>query len=162
MARVRTRILVFALALACGFAAHAAPPIQQQMSPEEFRAAGLEKLSAEELARLNTWLGRTIESETAKAATEAKRKLVEENRGFFNFGSTEPVRSTLVGEFRGFGKGRTYTLANGQVWKQVDEAVLVGARLGNPKVVVNPSIAGNVWYMSVGSYGTRAKVLRVK
>ena len=162
MARVRSRILVLAVALACGFAAHAAPPIQQQMSPEEFRAAGLEKLNADELARLNTWLGRTIETETAKAATEAKRKVVDENRGFFNFGSSEPIRSTIVGQFRGFAAGRTYTLANGQVWRQVDEASLAGVRLSDPSVVVSPSISSNVWYMAVGRHNTRAKVARVK
>src|SRR5690606_39757604 len=36
------------------------PAIQAQMTPEEFKAAGLAKLSAEELARLNAWLGRTV------------------------------------------------------------------------------------------------------
>jgi hypothetical protein len=162
MARVRSRILVLALTVACAFAAHAAPPIQQQMSPEEFRAAGLDKLNTEELARLNTWLGRAIESETAKAAKAAKQQLVEENRGFFNFGSSDPVRSTIAGEFRGFSSGRSYTLANGQVWKQVDDASLAGARLSSPTVVISPSVMGNVWYMAVGRYGTRAKVVRVK
>lgn len=162
MARIRSRVLALAVALAFGAAAQAAPPIQQQMSPEEFRAAGLDKLSADELARLNAWLGRTLEVETAKAATAAKKKVVDENRGFFNFGEVEPVRSTLAGEFRGFGMGRTYVLANGQEWKQTDAAELVGVRLKDPPVVITPSIVGNVWYMSVGRYGTRAKVMRVK
>lgn len=140
----------------------AAPPIQQQMTPEEFRAAGLDKLSAEELARLNAWLGRTLEQETERAATAAKKKVEEDNRGFFNFGSTDPIRSSIVGEFRGFGQGRSYTLANGQVWRQVDDASLAGVRLTDPQVVITPSMVGNAWYMAVGRYGTRAKVQRVK
>ena len=81
-----------ALALALAVAALPAfaeqPPIQQQMSPAEFHAAGLEKLSADELANLNSWLGRTIETQTAQAAAAAKKKVVDDNRGFFNFGSS--------------------------------------------------------------------------
>lgn len=158
----RTLRLLTLTAALIALPALAAPPIQQQMSPEEFRAAGLDKLSADELARLNAWLGRTIEAETDKAATAAKKKVEDDNRGFFNFGSSEPVRSTLNGEFRGFQNGRTYELANGQVWRQVDDATLAGVRLVSPAVVVTPSMVGNAWYMSVGRYNSRAKVMRVK
>lgn len=156
------RLLVLAAALAALPAIAAPPPIQQQMSTEEFKSAGLDKLSDEELARLNAWLGRTIEVETAKAATAAKKKVEDDNRGFFNFGSTDPIRSSIPGEFRGFANGRSYTLANGQVWRQVDDASLAGVRLTDPTVTVTPSKVGNVWYMAVGRYGTRAKVARVK
>lgn len=163
MALARPRHLVLAAALALASAAAvAAPPIQQQMTPQEFKAAGLDKLTPDELAALNTWLGRTLDTETAKAAATAKKKVEDENRGFFNFGSAEPVRSTLTGEFRGFGLGRTYTLANGQVWRQVDDASLAGVRLTDPPVTITPSFIGNAWYMAVGRYGTRAKVQRVK
>lgn len=156
------RLLLLAAALAALPAFAAQPPIQQQMTPEEFRAAGLDKLSADELARLNAWLGRTLEQETQKAATAAKKKVEDDNRGFFNFGSTDPIVSTLPGEFRGFANGRQYTLANGQVWRQVDDASLAGVRLTDPAVTISPSKIGNAWYMGVGRYGTRAKVMRVK
>lgn len=155
------RLIVLAATLAV-LPALAAPPIQQQMTPEQFRAAGLDKLSAEELASLNAWLGRTIEVETAKAASAAKKRVEDDNRGFLNFGSTEPVRSSIVGEFRGFSNGRSYTLANGQVWRQTDDASLVGARLTDPVVIITPSLVGNAWYMQVGRYNTRAKVTRIK
>ncbi|WP_407907935.1 hypothetical protein [Lysobacter claricitrinus] len=164
MAQVRMHALVFAVALACGIgAANAAqPPIQQQMSPEEFKAAGLDKLSADELAHLNTWLGRTIEAETQKAAVVAKKKVEDDNRGFFSFGSTDPIKSAVTGEFRGFEQGRTYTLDNGQVWRQIDSATLAGVRVMHPDVVISPSVVGNAWYMAIHGYGTRAKVMRVK
>lgn len=156
------RLLVLTAALAALPALAAPPPIQQQMSQDEFRAAGLDKLSAEELARLNAWLGRTIEVETERAAVEAKKKVEDDNRGLFNLGSLEPVRSNLVGEFRGFANGRSYTLANGHVWRQVDDASLAGVRLTDPAITITPSRVGNVWYMAVGRYGTRAKVIRTK
>lgn len=160
------------LALTIALSAVAAPafaqavsaqrPLQQEMSPEEFKAAGLDKLSAEELARLNAWLDRKIDVETTRASAEAQRKVKDDARGFFNFGSLEPIDSTLVGEFRGFQKGRNYTLANGQEWEQIEEASLAGVRKTNPKVKITPSKVGNAWYLAIEGYNTRAKVRRVK
>lgn len=132
--------------------------IEQQMSSEEFKAAGLDKLSPAELARLNAWLNRTVET----VAAEAKKKVETDSRGFFNFGSSEPVVARITGEFRGFARGREYTLDNGNVWKQVDDASLVGARLTDPEVRITPSMIGNNWYLQVGRYNTRAKVQRIK
>ena len=138
------------------------PAIQAQMTPEEFKAAGLDKLSAEELARLNAWLGRTIEVETGKAAAQAKQQVEDENRGFFSFGSSEPVTGRIVGEFRGFARGREYTLDNGQVWRQTDATSLSGVRGADRTVRITPSLVGNAWYMAVEGYNTRAKVERIK
>lgn len=136
-------------------------PIEQQMSPEQFRAAGLDKLSTQELANLNAWLNKTLEVETTKAASLAKDKVETENRGFLSFGSDEPIVGRINGEFRGFGRGRTWTLDNGQAWEQTDDASLAGVRLDAPQVSIAPGI-GNVWYMAIKGYNTRAKVRRTK
>jgi hypothetical protein len=136
--------------------------IQAQMSADEFKAAGLDKLNAGELARLDAWLNRTIVDETGKAADVAKERVIEEHRGFASFGSDEPITGRIQGEFRGFGKGREFTLENGQVWRQVDDARLAGARLASPEVTISPGFMGSVWYMKVGKYNTRAKVQRIK
>ena len=154
------------LALLAAFAfspdALARKPIEQDMTPEEFKAAGLDKLSAEELAKLNTWLGRKIDTVATEAATEAKKKVEDDNRGFFHFGSMEPITGRLQGEFRGFRRGREYTLESGQVWRQVDDAELGGVRVQDPEVPLKPAMIGNVWYMGVKGYNTKAKVERVK
>lgn len=155
-------ILLAALLLAAAPVAAQQPSIQAQMTPEEFQAAGLDKLSADELARLDAWLNRTIEDETSKASTEAKAQVVKEHRGFAMFGSNEPIESRITGEFRGFGNGREYTLDNGHVWRQVDQARLTGVRLDSPAVSLKPSILGNAWYMQVEGYNTSAKVMRIK
>jgi hypothetical protein len=144
------------------FSALAQKPIERDMSPEEFKAAGLDKLSPEELARLNAWLGRKIDTVATAAAAQAKDKVEEENRGFFHFGSRDPIVARVSGEFRGFGQGRTYTLDNGQVWRQTDGASLSGVKIDSPEVRINPSITGNSWYIAVKGYNTRAKVERVK
>ena len=138
-----------------------APPIQQQMSAEEFRAAGLDKLSADELARLNQWLNRRIDTVASEAAAQATEGLRSRARGFLNFGENETIEATLDGEFRGFSQGRVYRLDNGQEWEQIDGASLAGVRLSNPKVVIRSGLLG-AWYMRVGSYGTNAKVRRIK
>jgi hypothetical protein len=137
-------------------------PIEREMTPQEFKDAGLDKLSPEELARLNAWLGRKIDTVATEAAAQAKDKVETQNRGFFHFGSSDPIVARMTGEFRGFGQGRTYTLDNGQVWRQIDGVVLVGAKIDRPEVRITPSVSGNAWYLAVKGYNTRAKVERVK
>ena len=161
------RLLAFTLMLGCTVPAFAqeaggTAPIERQMTPEEFKAAGLDKLRAQELANLNTWLGRTIDTATTQAAVAAKKKVEDDNRGFFNFGSSEPVVGRIAGRFDGFGNGQQYTLDNGQVWRQIDGATLVGVHLDSPEVRIKPGRVGNVWYMMVHGYSTNAKVERVK
>lgn len=139
--------------------------VEEQMSSEEFRRAGLEKLSPQELAALNAWLQRKVGQETAKAVElareEGRNEVVQKNRGFFDFGSREPIKSSIVGEFRGFAKGRTYTLANGQVWEQVEPASLAGVRKNDIGVQIRPGLIGN-WFMQVDGYNKSATVRRVK
>ena len=163
---LRTLALALLLASGAAVAQSQTPPIEQQMTPEEFKAAGLDKLSPDELAHLNTWLGRTITQQTQqaaeKAAVQATDKIKQENRGFFHFGEDTPIDAHLVGNFRGFEKGHTYTLDNGQVWQQIDDAELPGIRLTDPAVNIKPAMVGNTWYMKVGKYNTRAQVKRIK
>jgi len=198
--RLRTTIgsgLVVLLALATAVAAaqSAGSRLREAMTPDEFRAAGLDKLDAAELAALEAWLRRrgaladepapatpaaqatppataapaapvvldaaAIERIREEAREEGRREVKEQHRGFFDFGSSEPIVSTLVGEFRGFGKGQQYTLANGQVWEQIEDARLSGVRKTNPGVTIKPGLF-NVWYMRIDGYSTQAKVRRIK
>lgn len=141
-------------------------PLREAMTDTEFRAAGLDKLSDAELAALDAWLQRRVGQQTAQAVEQAKqegRKEVErETRGFFDFGSAEPIESTIVGAFNGFAKGRQYTLANGQVWEQVEPASLAGVRRQDPAVKITPSRFGNTWFMKLDGYNTAAPVRRIK
>ena len=137
--------------------------VEQQMSADEFKAAGLDKLSAQELAALNAWLQRKVVQETAKvvetAKAEGRKEVAEKNRGFFDFGSAEAIESNIVGEFKGFAMGRKYTLQNGQVWEQVEAASLAGVRLTDAKVSIKPGLFNN-WFMKIEGYNTAAKVRR--
>ena len=139
--------------------------VETQMSAEQFKAAGLDKLSARELATLNAWLQQKVNTETAvaveKARDEGRKEVVEKNRGFFDFGSSEPIESAIAGEFTGFAKGKRYTLQNGQVWEQTEAASLSSGRKIDVPVKIKPGVMG-VWYMQIKGYNTQAKVRRVK
>jgi hypothetical protein len=164
--RAPLAIILLAFALAAGSQQRAPTGnVEQQMSADEFRAAGLDKLSAQELAALNAWLQRTVGQETAKVAEAAKeegrKEVVQKNRGFFDFGTSEPIESELAGEFKGFMKGRQYVLENGQVWQQIDDARLAGVRRDSPAVSIKPGLMGN-WFLRVEGFNTPAKVQRIK
>lgn len=165
-----TRLLLFLVLLAAAFHGWAQNPtaprdLQQAMTETEFKAAGLDKLSPAELAALNAWLQRKVDEETAQVKEQAKeegrKEVVEKNRGFFDFGSSEPIVAKLEGDFNGFGKAKQYVLDNGQVWQQTDTATLSGVRKSNPQVAIKPGIMG-VWYMRIEGYNTQAKVQRIK
>jgi len=76
-------------------------PIEQQMTAEQFKAAGLDRLDAEQLATLNAWLNRAIDAQTSQAVATAKQQVKEESRGLMNFGGSEPIIGRIDGEFRG-------------------------------------------------------------
>ncbi|MDH1195732.1 hypothetical protein [Stenotrophomonas sp. GD03958] len=143
--------------------------LQQQMSPAEFKAAGLDKLSAQELATLNRWLQGKVEAATTQAVAavresareEGRQEVIVKNRGFLDFGSSEPIVGVLQGEFRGFGKGRVYVLDNGQEWEQIDATTLAGVRRQSPAVSIKPGVMG-VWYLKVDGVNTQPKVRRTK
>ena len=157
-----SRYFLLALLLLLPCAAAAQDALQDKMTPAEFKAAGLDKLSAQELAALNAWLHGKVVEETRRVATETRKEVEKENRGFFDFGSSEPVVARLKGEFAGFANGRRYVLENGQEWRQVDNAKLHGVRRTNPEMTIRPSLIGNAWYMTVEGYNTRTKVQRIK
>ncbi|WP_455947269.1 hypothetical protein [Lelliottia jeotgali] len=139
--------------------------LQQQMSPAEFKAAGLEKLTPQELAELNNWLQGKVAALAAdareQAREEGRQEVIVKNHGFFDFGTKEPIKSVLTGEFRGFGKGQRYALANAQEWEQVDDVQVGGVRRQSPEVSIAPGVGG-AWYMQIQGVNTRAKVRRVK
>ncbi len=88
--------------------------LQDMMTAEEFRAAGLEKLSSEELKNLNAWLQGFREVAETKAAEQATAKAKKEAK-------LEETLSRVDGTFTGL-TGRTIIkLQDGTVWKQANK-----------------------------------------
>src|SRR5215211_31245 len=109
--------LGFSLMLGSIEPATAAPPemsgsIKEMMSPDEFKAAGLNKLSADEIQRLDAWLQgyRQVTEQAAekKATARASRTKMD------------LIVSRVDGTFNGL-TGRTIIrLEDGTVWKQAN------------------------------------------
>ncbi|HJW38946.1 MAG TPA: hypothetical protein VJ420_10050 [Candidatus Udaeobacter sp.] len=90
--------------------------IKEMMSPEEFKAAGLNKLSSEQLEKLNAWLQGYREA-TEKVTEKKTEKRVAATQSFFH---REPIVSRVDGSFAGL-KGHTVIkLEDGTVWKQAN------------------------------------------
>jgi len=89
-------------------AADAPADIQQMMSPDQFKAAGLEKLSPEELEALNGFLQGYRSETLAKAEKAAKIEKLD------------LIISRVDGEFKGLTGKTIIRLANGTSWKQAN------------------------------------------
>jgi len=109
--------------------------IQQAMSPEEFKAAGLEKLSPDELAKLNAWLQGFREKAEKKAAIrESRTKL-------------QLIVSRIDGVWNGVGPGEIIRLEDGTAWKLGNKDEHYGGHADHPAVAIYKSIFG--WKMRV-------------
>lgn len=137
--------------------------LEERMSAAEFRAAGLDKLSPEELAALNEWLrAKGVSGPAFGAAAPAP---VDDRRGFpvaLGDSGGGPIVSRIPGEFRGWdGTGTQFTLENGQVWKSTDPAARLAVKLNDPVVVIRPGVL-NAWFLQVEGYNAKVRVIRVK
>ena len=160
MIRLRLSLLSAALALCC-LSAHAqqTDSLQQRMSSDEFKAAGLDKLSPQELQNLDSWL-----SAHAKVTTRVVTQVVTQT-GKPLFYPDQDKRSKifahLSGHFDGWSEGKELKLDNGQVWKQVGDDHPNCLSSNNPAVKVKPSLMGN-WLMFVSGCSDDAHVERIK
>jgi hypothetical protein len=155
------------IALVCAFSLIATAAIakdfssvEEQMSAREFKAAGLDKLSAEELAALNAWIR---SNQPASGGSVAYDRTADDRAriGFDNSEARDDISSNIIGEFRGFGTGTTLKLENGQVW-QVTGGELSGIKaMTNPKVTIRPGLIGG-WRLQVEGYNSVAKVKRIQ
>ncbi len=109
--------------------------LRNLMRREEFRAAGLDKLSGQELATLDDWVGRL-----------AVRLLSARTRA----GCSSPVESRIDGDFEGWNGGTLFELENGQVWVQRGFARQDSYRF-SPRVRIHRSTSGCA--MSVDGVG---------
>lgn len=142
--------------------------IEQLMSEAEFTATGLDKLSPEELARLNAWLyGYTVaqreaaveeaipDGEESFGLEQVTKKVVQMFRQ-----TPERIESTIEGNFRGWRGGTVFRLANGQVWKQTDRDRFV-VNLDNPTIIIRKAMSGS-YLLKVEGYGSVCRVRRVE
>jgi hypothetical protein len=159
------RRLFLSIAIAISFTASVAvaadfSSVEEQMSAREFKDAGLDKLSAEELAALNAWI------KNKRPATGQVYDRNADNKvrvGFEDSESRDVVVSNIIGEFNGWKGGTTFKLENGQIWQQSEGGELAGVKtMTNPKVTIRPALIGNSWKLQVEGYNSTIRVKRVQ
>jgi hypothetical protein len=124
----------------------------EDMSADQFKKAGLDKLSPDELRALNQWMKGYREQAEKKAAAQATEQTREQakqeakkgfNRSWLN---TDRIYSRIDGEFHGiqaYKKKAIIRLEDGTVWKQANESDHCEAQLtDHPPVMVTHSAVG--------------------
>ena len=140
----------------------AAPTLETRMSQAEFHAAGLDKLSPEELARLDAWLQAHGESAATPPPPKAVAATPGEQPVFHPHpAERETVESRLVGSFSGWSGHSTFTLDNGQQWQQAESGSYDTGKLDHPAVKIKPMLLGS-WLMYVDGCGCSVRVKRIK
>jgi hypothetical protein len=157
------------------------------LSGADFIAAGLNKLSPEELARLDSLVGprpapvgattvatrpaaqntlAVVPAATAASAqttADAKPKppgLMAKAKVLLAPGTQveyATVESRIVGEFRGWDAHTTFRLENGDRWQTTGSGTYVTPPIPNPAVRIVPSQFGGYW-MSVEGVNQRVRV----
>lgn len=154
--------LALLLSTASVAAQQAFSSLEEQMTGKEFEAAGLEKLSAQELEALNRW----IRSRSLATLDSARGPATGgDTRGFENQAIQNMDRSTitsrLVGSFTGWDGETVFELENGMIWEQADNDKFYIRAVENPVVTIEPG-AFRTWRLSVEGYSSECRVERIQ
>ncbi|HEX6834501.1 MAG TPA: hypothetical protein VF132_13270 [Rudaea sp.] len=146
-----------ALALVVAVAANAAEfsSLEERMSQSEFHAAGLDRLTPEELKSLNDWL-------RVHGGTATKYMTPEGTPIFYPKDSErQAVESHIDGSISGWAGRTVFRLENGQEWTQAESGSVDCGRLDHPKVRVKPMLLGS-WLMYIDGCSMGVRVTRTK
>lgn len=127
------------------------PGIENLMTAAQFSAAGLDGLTAEQLAELNHWLTSYTANEAPQIAKISKS---------VKKAATATIASHIDGEFRGWTGDTVFRLKNGQVWRQ-----RIGGRYWykakDPAVQISKNMLG-FYQLKVMATGRSVGVSRVR
>lgn len=185
-----TRMMLL-LGLLTASVAAAEPSFWQQMTPEQRRAAGVDRLTPEQQAALDAAAAqfaregarqevevvkaqaqteklaavqqaKALAKEEARAEVKAERKKqAAANAGLAVREDDEAIRTRIVGDFRGWTGRSVFTLENGQVWQQTDKEDRAFPKMANPEVELVPHRLFG-WKMTLVAEGLSIYVKRVK
>ena len=134
--------------------------LEEQMTGKEFDAAGLEKLSPQELGALNAWIRKhslaTLATAASNTATEAAPAAQKKDDG-----ERSTITSKLVGTFTGWDGQTVFKLENGMIWAQKGKKKFHSKEIDNPVVTVEPGMFGS-WRLQVEGVDEDCKVLRIQ
>jgi hypothetical protein len=100
--------------------------VREFMTAHEFKSAGLEKLSPDELQALNQWLEKFM------------LRILQRGEGR---GCTDTIESQIDGTFEGWSGETIFKLTNGQIWQQASYAYTYHYAY-RPEVIIYPFSGG--------------------
>jgi len=149
--------------------------LEEQMTGKEFSAAGLDKLSQQELDVLNDWLRghsvatletKTVSAEVADSAedqpalkSEDKDKDKDEDKDKDKDRTT--ITSKLVGTFDGWDGQSVFELENGQIWAQASKSKWHTREVEEPVAVIEPGMFGT-WRLHIEGFEKDCRVKRIQ
>jgi hypothetical protein len=131
------------------------PGVEKAMKPEDYEAAGLQKLTAEERARLNEFIANFVSSSSQQAVTAAVDKAVEARKA----APPDVIQSRIVGPYMGYKGNTVFTLENGQRWAQSQRDSMYYPKVESPPVLIVKGTAGYRIYVAGGG-DTRVQRVR--
>lgn len=147
-------LLLVALVPAVPARAQQYDPLAKRMTEAEFRAAGLDRLTPQQMQALDDWL-RTHDKPTTRVVDTSGKPVFYPNPN-----KRQLIEAHMVGEFSGWDGHTLLTLDNGQQWKQIGSDDVACNASSNPAVKVRPSLFGN-WLLYVEGCNGSAHVERV-
>ncbi len=146
-------------------AAGAFSSLEEQMTGKEFSAAGLDKLSQQELDVLNDWLHRhSVATLKAKAVSA---EVVDSAEGQPELKSEDEdedrttITSKLVGTFDGWDGQSVFELENGQIWAQASKSKWHTKEVENPVAVIEHGMFGT-WRLHIEGFDKDCRVKRIQ
>lgn len=129
------------------------PGIEALMTPEEYQASGMDKLSPAERDALNRWLIRYTaqDSEVLRNTNEEVKEAAEE----------QEIVSRITGDFKGWSGDTRFTLENGQVWQQRRRGNYRHTGDPNPEVRISKNFMG-FYRLEVVETGKTVQVKRLR
>ncbi len=132
------------------------PGVQKAMSPEDYSAAGLQKLDPAERAKLDEFIRNYLTVSNERVATTAVDKAVKENK----VSAPEVIQSRIVGPFTGYTGRTTFTLENGQRWAQSQSDSAYFPKVESPPVLIVK--AGFGYRMMIAGASGAIRVVKVR
>jgi hypothetical protein len=147
--------VLLALAASAAGAQTQPPTLEERMSQAEQRAAGLDRLSPEELKFLNEWL-RTHGAGTPQVVSPSGQPVF-----YPDTSARDVVEAHIEGVFTGWRGKSLFKLDNGQEWRQAESGAYDAGKFDNPVVHIKPMLLGS-WLMYVEGCACSVRVQRVK
>jgi hypothetical protein len=136
------------------------PGVKSALTPQQYSAAGLNKLSPEEQARLDEALKEYFSGASHKVAEQAAAQAVDRAVKEKRVEAPTLIESHIVGTFTGWGPRTVFVLDNGQRWTLVgsDPPRASFPAVENPQVIIVRDMFG---YKMAILGGTTLRVRRL-